>query len=852
MTKGIRSITSVSLAAILAAVNCIPAYAAKGSMTADDIIDALHKEDLVNDRMCRDRIEFAFTSDRMPEIDVSGLPSKFDLRNVDGKNYVSPVKLQNPWGTCWSFGATAAAETSLAYKMGHDYNTETGSDMDNMFDLSEKHLAWFAYSALPEDCEEYPSQGGEGLYGIYNDKNCPDGISDSIYNVGGYTNYAATIYSAGMGPTVEALLPYEPTTDKKYTKQVVIHFEIDENGNLNTETIEISNYFGNKVTLDEIRKEWTDKGFDEIDYGTALDIYYKWLDGNQVIDGYTDTAVKQFALSETESEGDWTVDEDMRFMSLYTLKDGNILPTPAFVGENFGYVFNQAGVDAIKSEIYNGRAVSISYHSDQSEPGQVLDDNNTFMNFVDKNGKKTDDLLAEYWTHYTYDQNYDPSDENSINKVVVCNHTVCLVGYDDDFPKEYFNDPKGTIGGNGAFLAKNSWGTYKEDENGDIESWGNAGTGYFWISYYDQSIVLPESFDFDISENAYSRNIDMYDFLSTVYSNTLSFDSDIYMANVFTAQNNCTARYIGLETNEADIDVEFSVYLLNDGAEIPIDGICVANAKEHFDYAGYHVVDIGKTCYIPKETKYSVVVKAKADSKSELFYKEVVNAEYYLEKNPPFTAKGIVNPGESFVGTSLTDPDAWIDWSDIVTELKIMNTELNDNSFEYDNLPIRSYPETEALTIINVNVDMDKDTFAVGEQLEGEVVIVNNSKFVFTEDDELELVLSIGQTEEYPLAKISSLKPGESKSFVYHYIVKDKDAAAGEINSRVSVKMFGDYIDYGPLFDETLAYTVNAVTVSSAADGEADRNPATGNDLFSVVILAGASAAVAVASRKRR
>ena len=42
--------------------------------------------------------------------------------------------------TCWSFGATAAAETSIAYELGHDYNAETGSDADNMFDLSEKHL----------------------------------------------------------------------------------------------------------------------------------------------------------------------------------------------------------------------------------------------------------------------------------------------------------------------------------------------------------------------------------------------------------------------------------------------------------------------------------------------------------------------------------------------------------------------------------------------------------------------------------------------------------------------------------------------------------------------------------------
>ena len=28
------------------------------------------------------------------------LPASFDLRNVDGHCYVTPVKLQNPFGTC--------------------------------------------------------------------------------------------------------------------------------------------------------------------------------------------------------------------------------------------------------------------------------------------------------------------------------------------------------------------------------------------------------------------------------------------------------------------------------------------------------------------------------------------------------------------------------------------------------------------------------------------------------------------------------------------------------------------------------------------------------------------------------
>ena len=50
---------------------------------------------------------------------MSGLPPQADLRDMDGKCYVSEVKQQSPWGTCWSFAATAAAETSVAYDLGH-------------------------------------------------------------------------------------------------------------------------------------------------------------------------------------------------------------------------------------------------------------------------------------------------------------------------------------------------------------------------------------------------------------------------------------------------------------------------------------------------------------------------------------------------------------------------------------------------------------------------------------------------------------------------------------------------------------------------------------------------------------
>ena len=76
---------------------------------------------------------------------------------------------------------------------------------------------------------------------------------------------------------------------------------------------------------------------------------------------------KVFALIREENAGDWTVAESARFQSLYLLKDANILPYPALSGADGEYIFNRAGIDAIRSEIVRGRAVAASFSGDYAE-----------------------------------------------------------------------------------------------------------------------------------------------------------------------------------------------------------------------------------------------------------------------------------------------------------------------------------------------------------------------------------------------------------------------------------------------------------------------------------------------------
>ncbi len=75
------------------------------------------------------------------------LPSSIDLRDYHGKNYVTPVKNQTPFGTCWAFAMAAAAEISYLYD--NDMGVPAG-EVNNGVDFSEKYIPWYMFHAITD------------------------------------------------------------------------------------------------------------------------------------------------------------------------------------------------------------------------------------------------------------------------------------------------------------------------------------------------------------------------------------------------------------------------------------------------------------------------------------------------------------------------------------------------------------------------------------------------------------------------------------------------------------------------------------------------------------------------------
>ncbi|MEG0825757.1 MAG: lectin like domain-containing protein, partial [Oscillospiraceae bacterium] len=214
--------------------------------------------------------------------------------------------------------------------------------------------------------------------------------------------------------------------------------------------------------------------------------------------------------------------------------------------------------EAMKNAIMKTGGINIFYAADKSNPLSPSKDD--FINY------KT-------WAQYT-------------DKPLPADHAVAVVGWDDNYPVTKFKDGKQPPEP-GAWIVKNSWGA-ASNEFPNKHAWGI--DGYFYLSYYDQTVVESSTYDLTKDETETYGITHQYDYLAkaSMIDGTFTDSKGAGSANVFTAQSDQTLKAASVRTPVAGTKATISVYKLNAGATSPVDGELLGTTEAAFDFAGYH------------------------------------------------------------------------------------------------------------------------------------------------------------------------------------------------------------------------------------------------------------------------
>ncbi len=270
----------------------------------------------------------------------------------------------------------------------------------------------------------------------------------------------------------------------------------------------------------------------------------------------------------------------------------------------------------MKQTLAGGNAIAINY-------------------FGDTNVDPSADVYFNHKTNAQYTYEYKSS-----------NHSVCVVGYDDTYSKENFiegHQPEK----DGAFIVKNSWDT----------TWGD--DGYFYLSYYDQSVNVVATYDFDTSNYDGSNLdgeeiVDQYDYMQMIsyeyngYNMSSNPSNHAWYSNIYTASQKQSLHTIATYVVASAKTLGYKVYKLTDDATSPsdIDGDVNSPADEgtvDIENEGFVSVELEKPLNLQQGEKYAV-----------WFYQTDGNNIYYitqvrsLKSTTAYTATAVVNEHESF------------------------------------------------------------------------------------------------------------------------------------------------------------------------------------------------------------
>ena len=289
------------------------------------------------------------------------------------------------------------------------------------------------------------------------------------------------------------------------------------------------------------------------------------------------------------------ISDSFRSVSVAHMQNMISFPEYEYTGEAEQLKVRRALVEQVKEQmVKTGQAVDISYLAEDRD-----------VNF----NKETN-----AW--------YNPTGDYT-------NHSVTIVGWDDNFPKESFNNSE-TILNDGAWLVQNSWG----------EAWGMK--GYFWLSYEDVTIDYIGIYLYESKDNY--ENIYSHD--ESVQYTPIGFEdsTEIFMANVFTSERQEILEAVSFYTTDVNTEYKVEIYTDVTDKNDPTSGRLECEIAGCKELPGYYTEQLEKGIELEKNKKFSVVVYLKNPTVTLTAQVEAIYMEYRIQSTANVSAAG-----ESFV-----------------------------------------------------------------------------------------------------------------------------------------------------------------------------------------------------------
>lgn len=405
------------------------------------------------------------------------------------------------------------------------------------------------------------------------------------------------------------------------------------------------------------------------------------------------------AAGTLDKNGDWSLPESLRdeaeevhvqnvdylpetgvFKDTAVDKDGSTYKT--------GYSFDEAALKAVKSALMENGVLDVSYYADKSLPSQP------------------GEPATEIFNGTTHAQ-YSP-------KNVAANHEVSIVGWNDDYSADHFATKPVDENGNplnGAWIVKNSWGPGKGGPDWVDED------GYFYISYYDQTISEFTSYQVDVPENglfAYDNNY-QYDFLG--YKSFVSVppsedNRGNKVANIFTAEKDEVLTAVSAITVDTNSTVEIEIYKLADGADLSSAGEAVSTVTAYPTYGGYHTIALNKDVELKAGERFAVVETITGDSGGYLPIEMGYSGVITQGGGGQVKSVAKIEPGQSYVFSK--ENGQWI-WSDIADTPP---TVVGDETSNYGNAMIKAFTvdQDDAVAAALTVESLDSQKQSLGSQ----------------------------------------------------------------------------------------------------------------------------------------